>query len=46
MSDKKTVSLRLTPEVYAAVKKLAKANERSVEGQVRALVNQALRKSK
>lgn len=46
MSDKKTVSLRLTPEVYAAVKKLAKANERSVEGQVRALVNQALRKPK
>jgi hypothetical protein len=40
---KKAISLRLTPEQYAALAALASQNDRSVEGQVRWLVLQHLR---
>jgi hypothetical protein len=45
MKDKKTVSLRLTQDAYDALQALARQNDRSVEGQLRALLLQHLRKS-
>lgn len=44
MTTKKTASVRLTPDVYDALKTLADEQQRSVEGQIRVLIHQHLQK--
>jgi hypothetical protein len=44
MTDKRSASIRLTLDVYDALKRSADEQQRSVEGQIRVLVHQHLKK--
>jgi hypothetical protein len=45
MNTKRTSCVRLEPEVYEALKRLADAEHRSIEGQIRLLVHQHLKQN-
>lgn len=46
MTEKKTVLLRLSPQIYEEINRMAEREFRSVNGQIEYLLNEAIKKVK